>query len=371
MSSLSQQSKLTGLAIRKCKPDEQFYPLPEKYITLQNNADWDSKKYDYYLDIIEYIKDLGYIILQVDNDSPPLPHCQKTTLNLAQTNYVIRNSSLHFGNDCFCAHLASVHGVPNVILYGPTDGNIGGLHFSKAISVTSGSKTKPSFQPNENPKSINLIKPEDAANKIIEVLGGGGVEDKTVFAGPQYGRHFIEIVPNTVVNPQSLQGQVPTIRCDYEYNEEILSQNLSQTKASIITDKETKLDLYRHFRQNIQNINFKVSMDTDLDYVKKLRNIGIETRLWFDDEENKNEILFKFLDIEQPHFVEYREFEEEIKAGMKYRSFKFLLSNGKIYISKKAYLEDRPVESPQDNWLEIKEIDGELKKEMEYFRIIA
>ena len=70
MLNLNQQSKNSGLSIDKAVPHEEFYPVPEEYITLQNNAEWDSKKYDYWLDVVEH---LDLPILLVDPESPLFP----------------------------------------------------------------------------------------------------------------------------------------------------------------------------------------------------------------------------------------------------------------------------------------------------------
>ena len=263
--------------------------------------------------------------------------------------------------------MAKLLDIPSVIVYGSTDPTYEGLDCDQAIVP----EQKASYQPEEYPKAINSIRPEEISNAALKATGQSRrVEDETIFIGPQYGKIYIEIVPNAVVDPQFLQGQSPTLRCDYEYNEQILAQNLSHTRCSIVTDKKTNLDLYRQFRQNIVSINFKVSMGSDLDYIKKLRNIGIEVKLWFDDVANKNNILFKFLDIEQPYFLECKSFDLDIPEGAKYRSFKYILSGGNIYISKHAYLEGRAVDIGE-NWLDVGEVNEDFQREMEYFKIFT
>jgi hypothetical protein len=367
----------TGFKINKLKPHESFYPTPEKYITLQTSSGMESKNYDYWLDVLEYIHPVvekeGYTIVHIGRDCEEFPYCHNliNKTNLNQTNYVLRNSKLHFGNDSFAIHLAGEHGVPVVGLYGPTTPANHGPHFSvNSIFLESHRDDKnPSFAAQEEPKTINYIKPEDVANSIFKLLGlKERVEDKTIFIGPQYGKHFIEVIPNVAVNPQALQGHIPTLRCDYFYNEEFVAQNLSMHPYAIITDKNTPLELYKQFKENIQTINYKVSKDTNLSYIKALINIGIPIRLWTDDEENINDIRFKFLDIEQVHLVTYKDFDINLK-GKKYKSFKYLLSDGKIYMSKSDWLKDRPIPNPQENLIKV-EKTLDFCKELEYYRII-
>jgi len=371
----------SGLKIRKCKPQELFCPVPEKYITLQTSSGMEAKNYDYWLDVVEYIKNplfaAGYTILHIGTEGDQLPYVENFIgkTSIPQINYVLRNSKLHIGNDSFAAHLAGMHSTPVVALYGPTSAVNHGPHFKsdKTFLIESHRNgKKPSFSAHEDEKTINFIKPEEVANKIFEALDmEDRISEETIFVGPQYGRHYIEIVPDTVVNPRALQGQIPTIRCDYYYNEEKFAQNLSQTRCSIITDQETNIDLYKQLRHNIQNISFKVSVDTNLDYIKKLRNIGVEVRLWFDDPTDKSDILFKFLDIEQPHFIEYKSFDVDIPDGAKYRSFKYLLSDGKIYPSKSAWIEGRAIDSPTNNLIKVIDNEKTFKNEMEYFKIVV
>ena len=125
----------SGFKIRKCKPLESFYPIPDKYITIQTSSGMSSKNYDYWLDVLKYIKkdleDAGYKIVHIGTEGANIPFAEsligKTSLH--QTNYVLRNSSLHIGNDSFAVHLAGLHETPIVSLYGPTSPENHGPYF--------------------------------------------------------------------------------------------------------------------------------------------------------------------------------------------------------------------------------------------------
>src|SRR6056297_1503366 len=139
MSNILQSFSLnSGFKINKLKPMESFYPVPEKYITLQTSSGMESKNYDYWLDVLEYIypvlSKLDYEIIHIGLDCAEMPYCRNliNKTNFHQTNYVLRNSSLHAGNDSFAVHTCGQHGVPIVALYGPTTPINHGPHFHGA-----------------------------------------------------------------------------------------------------------------------------------------------------------------------------------------------------------------------------------------------
>jgi len=379
MNLLERYSLSTGFKINKLSPSEDFYPVPSKYITIQTSSGMESKNYDYYVDVLDFIspklKEIGYEILHIGRDCKEYPHCINliNKLNINQTFYVLRNSKLHFGNDSFAVHYAGLHDIPTVALYGPTTAINHGPYFRKNAKLIESHRDgkNPSFSAQESPKTINYIKPEEIINSIFDHLDIDPINQETIFVGSAYGNQVIEIVPNVTVNPNSVKGKMPVIRCDYGYDEKFFCENLSLFKASIITDKETSLILYKKFKNNIQDINFKVNINSNLEYIKELRKIGIPIKLWSDDKENIKDIRFKLLDIDNVYMYKYEKCDIEIPEGAKYKSHKYILSDGKVYMSKEDWKNDRPLKSPEENILEIKEKSLDFFKEMQYFRIIC
>jgi len=370
----------SGFKIRKCKPLESFYPIPDKYITIQTSSGMSSKNYDYWLDVLKYIKkdleDAGYKIVHIGTEGANIPFAEsligKTSLH--QTNYVLRNSSLHIGNDSFAVHLAGLHETPIVSLYGPTSPENHGPYFkSKNTHLISSHRNgkNPSFSSQEAKKTINMIKVEDVVDKIYEALGMENRSDeKTIFTGKFYPQQLIEIVPNVDVDANILNGIEPTIRCDYECNDNVMFNLLKQTKCSIITSKESEIRLYKICRNNISNINFKVSLETNKDYVKQLLNIGLDCKLWSDDIENIDEIRFMFLDIGQVHLKKIENIKVEgLDSDCFYLSNKFILSNGKVFTSKQAMLSGKSIDSLENNCVKFEKLDDDFMEEINFFRI--
>ena len=102
-----------------------------------------------------------------------------------------------------------------------------------------------------------------------------------------------------------------------------------------------------------------------------MRKIGVPVKLWSDDKENIKDIRFRALDIDNVHMYKFEEIDIEIPEGAKYKSYKYLLSDGKIYMSKEDWKNNRPLENPNQNVLEIGEKGLDFFKEIQHFRIIS
>ena len=378
---LKTYSMNTGFKIRKSKPLESFYPIPDKYVTIQTSSGMESKNYDYWVDVIKYVKndlsEAGYEILHIGTDGADLPLVEsligKTSLH--QTNYILRNSSLHIGNDSFAVHLAGMHEVPIVCLYGPTTPENHGPYFkSENTHLISSHRNgkNPTFSSKESEKTINMINVEDVVNKIYEALSiDKKSKEKTIFCGKFYPKQQIEIVPNVEVNINIPSGIEPAVRCDYECNDQVLFNLLKKTRCCIITDKETDIQIYKTLRNNISNINFKVKLSTNKDYVKKLLNIGIDCILWSDDEDNIDKLRFEYLDVGQINLKKIEDVKiEGLDSDCYYHTSKFILSDSKLFPSKQAMLSNKPIKSIEDNCVPFDELDRNFLEDINFFRIL-
>ncbi len=349
---------------------ESFLPIECNYICIDNSANCPSKIYPFWDDVIRIVRS-KVPDLHVYCIGEPIANTTQVSQNIHQINYVIRNSLLLAGNFSYSCYLAASHNKTVITVFGTFDEKVYSPDFGEGlkISIVPDRKGRPSGDPNDS-SPIRAIKPEVVANNILSQLGTEESSERTVFIGRQYPQNIIEIVPNVVVNPSSFGNQMPMIRADYyesEGLEENLCRNLTNMKFSILTDKETNIEIYKKFRKNIQGVNFKLSPKTNINYIKKLRNCGVEVRLWA--EENIDELRYNYLDIDLVNHVKYDLHEDIDIVGKKYRSFKLLLSDGKVYPSKYAWLKDLPISSPQENFSEINENSLDFRKEMSYYRV--
>lgn len=354
---------------------EQYFPIPtDKFITFQAQTRNEARDYDYWQDVINIIspilKNNNIHILQVGE---PTDNLLKQVIdirgktNIHQLAYLIKRAVLHLGPDSLDIHLASFFNTPIVGLYSSNHLKVSGPHFgSPEKQVLFGAyerirNKKPSFDLEENPKSINTIKPEEIAAAVFKLLGINFVIPfETVFLGEKYCSKTIrEIIPNAntfISNPEA----PVEIRVDLHYDKEILTNQLNYLqKAVIIADKPIDLGLLKHFKDRIPIFVYRITENDDPSFVEKVIGLGIQVAL----------VSTLSLEELKPKRIKYYEFgrinllqkppQETIDALKKdinklyYRSMKFVTSNKKVYDSHAAI-----------------EIDRELVNDHEYNKVV-
>ena len=156
----------------------QFYPAPDKYITIQNSSGMPAKDYDLWQLVIDliypYLEPAGISIIQIGKgDIKPLNKVNNLAnhTSFAQSVYLLNNALLHCGNDSWACHAATI--TPIVSLYGSTSVSAHSpYHYHPKSEFLESHRWNRncSFNPGENPKSINLIKPEIVVARIILFL---------------------------------------------------------------------------------------------------------------------------------------------------------------------------------------------------------
>jgi glycosyl transferase family 9 (putative heptosyltransferase) len=368
----------SGLQIGKPFIYTKFFSIPwDKYLVLHAGGGMISKRYDYYAEVVELIKKAlpDYEVIQIgDNSDPSIPKAVdfrgKTTIH--QTAYILEHASLLIGNDSCNVHIASYFDIPIVALYGSTTIENHGPSFSspekiRLLAADLG-KNKPSYSTEEYPKTINSIKPELVAQKALELLGKdiSAITRQSLFFGHQYNFAALDILPNCLIDPNYIKEAVPTVRMDYLFNEDVLGRMLSIRPCRIITNQPINLDLLRHFKSRIPQIVYDLPIDYSVDFVKGLRKLGLNFSLT--SLLKGNDLAQAKLDCFDYHIVIERENagdrfikeHPEIDASCKFKTNKFLLSSGKIYLSKAHWLKDISVPS-----IDFKE--GNIEMSPEFF----
>ncbi len=393
-------SNAAGLRIREPFMMEKFFPLTEKmYFTIQGGSGQEAKCYDYYAEALEIIapfigsNNISIIQLGAKEDRP-IPGCRHLmgATSLAQAYYILRRAFLHIGNDSWLMHAAGALKKPCIGLYGSTSSWNHGPYFQsphQTILIDSHRcGRKPSYSA-EQAKTVNLIPPEDVANAILRLCGiVQKVPQETMLMGQFYKMPLIELVPNFVSDPRIYEQLPFTVRMDYHFDEDILARTLaSGRKVSIVTNKPIRIELLNHFKANIIGIAFEIGIDDEPSYLAQLKQTGIKLKIVVKQKEDDfiSDIRAKFFDvhpaIEKVNLLTRDKFIEESStyrnspvdkesdlSKLFYRSVKFLLSEGKIFGSKAAWLENRPLQSFEQNVQQV--IDRpEFWEEFPHFRI--
>jgi hypothetical protein len=363
----------TGSKIDKPFIYTKFFPLPlGKYITLQAQTPYDSRNYSYWQEVVEILlpylsKEKIHLVQVGTQDERPL----NGSINLlGQTNinqlaYVIENSTLHFGADSFCVHLASYFDKPIVSIYSISNPNVAGPHFgnkNKHILFKGyervGNK-KPSYSQVESPKSIDAIKPEEIAKSILQLLNIKYNDvPETIFFGTDFNVKSFEIIPDEILDPNSIPVENPIVRMDYHFNEKAFETIISTKKSIVFTNKPIKKDIIEKYKHNINQLIYIVEEDNDVNFVKLLKNNSVNyVLLSFLPEEILNNFKLNYMDynliVNRKHKTKEDTKIEDVN-NLYYKSCRTLFSSKGKFMSKYDWINgnnNKVVDDP-DFWKE-------------------
>lgn len=363
MKLLELYSLATGLKIGRQSLAESFYPLPvEKYLTLQASSGMAAKNYSHYGEVVNLLlpklKELGISIVQLGGaEDQPVQGCVhlqgKTTLY--QSNHILRNSQLHIGNDSWMAHRAGALKIPLVVCYGSTTvANHSPFEYDAERTVLIESHRfgrKASYQSQEAPKTIDLIKPEEIVNAVLKLLGLPQITQESIFIGAAYQQAIVELVPDSVVAPNvQIPGNL-IVRMDYLHNEKLLAQNLSLRPCNVIANHEIDLAILGQLRQNIAAMRLEIDKVSP-GWIKEFKKLGIKTMYSCSERDPAKVAAMRleyfdacfFDQFLPPTVADFRKDAEKyldkpldsaIKLDtLSFKSNKFLLSDKKVFLSK-------------------------------------
>ena len=388
MKLLELYSLATGLKIGKQFLLDKFYPLDNSnYITIHSGSGMPGKNYDYYNNVLELIslffKQSKIDILQLGGkDDIPLKYCQNLLgkTDIHQTNYILSKSLLHIGNDSWIQHRAGYINIPVIELFGTTSKSEHSPYNYNPIShflESHRNNNIPTFFPNENPKTINFIKPEDIASSIFKLLNINYKSPiDTFFIGYNYNPFILEWIPNGIIDPKFMSNTPVTVRQDLFFNEDnMLVAAINGRKLNIVTNKPIKIEILNRIKTNVVGINYEISDNDDIDYIKQLKKIGVQTKVFSKEKDAQkiSNLRLKFFDACTIEYMEdknkqnfigdaakylNKELDKDQKFDtMKYRSNKFIISDGKLFTSKAAWKANISVKNFEENICNI--IDNE------------
>jgi hypothetical protein len=337
---------------------ETFYPAPEKYITIQNSSGFDSKNYDLWQDVIDYIlpefNKLGIKILQIgDAKSPQLNGvirlCGGTSVH--QSNYLIRRAKLHMGNDSSMNYLTAFNDTPLISVYGPTRiENHSPFHLPKKhkLFISHRNGKMPNFAPAESPKTVNFITPESIANGIFELLEiDSKIELNTVYLGKYYLGPSFELVPDHIIHDNVPMQSPLIIRGDEYFNAHNIYTAIMKYKSVVVVKEPLDCSILKQLAPNIHALSAELTLDTPRKYVKEMKEIGCQVIFYSKDEENIGAIRNKFyadtlIELSKTYRREDFINEATIYCGSKvepsldkclFKTHKIVLSRGEAFAS--------------------------------------
>lgn len=240
MNLLAKYSLHCGVKISEPFIQELYYPITfDKYITIHTQAKFDSRRYEYFEEVVELLRKFApeYKIVQIGvNEDPSIAKVDldlRGKTNIRQMAYVIKNAACHIGPDSFPVHLSAHFNVPFVGIYPQMYANQSAPLFGSArkICLQSDRKGKrPTYQAVESPKTVNTITPSLIVNSALDILKISAVAPETVFVSEKFGEKTLNIAPLPVNSENTIpRGEYSsiTIHCD------ILSEYLGEREDAV------------------------------------------------------------------------------------------------------------------------------------------
>lgn len=357
---VEQYALAMGARISKPFIETNYYPIPfDNYIVVENGySDVKSRIYgmwpDVILEIKSYLDERKIAIVQIGHqDSEQIPGSfdlrGKTTST--QQSYILKKSLLHCGTNDFLLDVASNFDVPVVAMYGNTFADVAkpywGDESKKVILESHRDGKKPSFLAEENPRTINLINPEDIAYGILKLLNiNKKATNKTYFVGDYYNTHILEAVPD-FSPPNSFQpGMVINLRMDYHFDLQNMINWSSNNKVNIFTNKVIDLNYLNAIKHNIISIQQEVCSELNVKYLNILKSLKINCELFTKNERALGRLRMKYFDYKVS--LKKDKTKQDAKGKLDnlpencfFKSNKLLFSNKKKYLSKYDYIIDR------------------------------
>ena len=339
---------------------EKFFPLAvDKFITIDtSNLGTSALVYDYWALVVDLIypklKELGIGIIQLGNKNDvPIPNCYMTLgqCNFNQKCYVINKSLAHCSPNNESMHIASAYNKKCVALFShnsfPSQFAPYWSEEGRVEIVSPPPNGKPSFNPNESPKSINKIKPEEVAEKILNLLGVFTFvpEFKTVRIGHSFNQKRIESTLTHLLDPEKLGVSSLIVRMDLNFNEEALKKQLDVSACSIITNQPFSFEILEQYSKKIAELVYYIEDDDILgvEFIAKVKeksiNYLLRSRAGDDEIKDYKLAYFNYGLIHHIRQKNQEDFEElKGKKGLHYKSKHFIIHNNGFYPSTAALL---------------------------------
>ena len=161
---------------------------------------------------------------------------------------------------------------------------------------------------------------------------------------------------------------------DLHHDDENFARIASTRKVNIIADRPINLKFLQMCRHNVYSVNLELNDSFSAEYVEALKKLGLQVYLgvYENDDEKLNRIRYQYFDYEVEQLLKVSEkhldFRDKITDNTMYRTNKFILSKGNIFMSRTDWKKNDPIPNFGAN---IKPIGRELDfwEEKDYFKV--
>ena len=351
-----------GLKIDTPSIYEKFFPLAvERFITIDTSTlGTGALEYSHWHLVINLIApklaEEGISIIQLgDKENVPLQNCYIALgqCNFNQKAYVIKKSLVHICPNNESMHIASSFGKKCVALFSnnsfPSQFHPYWSEEEDVKIVSPPITKKPSFNPNESPRSIKCIKPEDVAEKILSFLNlpASHIEFQTLKIGDAFNNKRIESTLSHLLDCEKLGISSLIVRMDLNFNEKALESQLQHSPCSIITNKPLSNAIIENYANRIVELVFYIQDDNEegVKFIQKVKEKSINFLLrsrntgW-----SLDDCKLAYFDYGLVHPVKRRSQDDypELKGekNLYYKSNHFIIHNNNFYPSSLAVVQN-------------------------------
>lgn len=339
---------------------EKYFPLTvDKFITLDTSSlGTKALSYDHWQLVVDLIypklKELGITIIQLgDKGDRLLPNCYSTMgqCNFNQKSYIISRSLAHMSTNNESCHIASHYNKKSVVVFSnncyPDQFKPYWTDEDKLFVIKpTNTKVRPSYNPAEEPKSINTVPPEEIASKILTLVGVHtfSPELKTVKIGKAFYNSRIDSDLTHLLDATKLKVSSLIVRMDFNFNEANLVQQLEACPCSVITSKPLSDEVINKYHKKIVELVYYIEDDHSPEFIKKIKEKSINYLLRSRKEGLElNDLKLDYFDygLIQPIKPKSKNDFEELKDKNKlfYKSNYFIVHGNKFYPSTAAFLQ--------------------------------
>jgi hypothetical protein len=188
--------------------------------------------------------------------------------------------------------------------------------------------------------------------------------------GENYNTKILEIVPDFISNPDFLNNTNINLRLDLidNLNFEVLKYWMQNKKVNLIINKNLNVNLLIPFKANIAMTTVMLSDQISEAFLKNCKAIGIPVRTFCPDNYDLNTARLKFLDwtVEKEHRnIKNLNEIKNLNKKSKFVSSKSLLSKGKQFSCKAAWIADKILDKNGETVI----LSKEFEEELEFFKI--
>jgi hypothetical protein len=345
---IQRYSLSTGLKINNPSISEQFFPISaDKFVCFHTSAKDNLRDYDYWNEV-KFILDpilnkYGYKTIQIGFGKDPTANCDidlRDKTSIRQMAYIVKKCNLFLGVDSFPAHLAGFFKRKMVSIYSNSFMECVRPYWGERedqilIETHRADKEKPSFSFNENPKTVNRIKPEEIAIAALKLLNlpSEKINFKTINIGARYKQECIEVILSN--EKCNLISNFMNVRMDINHDEQALYHILVNNNAEVTLTKPIDDELL--FSKKITAINY-VTEEFDIEFVKKIKKSGVNHTLLCTSKEKLAQQRFNLFDF-TIHLFEINEIIKTNKEKLpnldlektKVQSNKKIICGNKVY----------------------------------------